>query len=212
MKAISSGGLRASSSPSAPEPTAAASKADGEHLMDPAHDADAGWRARRAGVLALWLAMAPVAGWCGERQGEQVNAQATAGLTHARLDRVKRLILQAGARCTYSSKYNHNPCLQIAGFHLYLNPDPGPDGHPQWNLDSDPAIGDFHTLVVRRRSGEDGWGSVQFMPGRDLVVSSFGEPSAEAAARARGLLEAAVAAVLNAATEPGEAPAPNVEP
>ena len=96
-----------------------------------------------------------------------MKAQETEELTRARLDRVKRLILQAGARCTYSSKYNHNPCLRTAEFHLYLDPDPGPDGHPQWNLDSDPAVGDFHTLVVRRRSGEDGWGSVQFLPGQD---------------------------------------------
>ena len=141
-----------------------------------------------------------------------MNAPETETLTHARLDRVKRLILQAGARCTYSSKYNHNPCLHTAEFHLYLDPDPGPDGHPQWNLDSDPAVGDFHTLVVRRRSGEDGWGRVQFLPGQDLIVSSFGEPTAEAAARARRMLEAAVAAALNEAAATGASARPGAEP
>lgn len=167
--------------------------------------------ARAAGVLAVWLVAVP-AGWGSEKQGEQMKAQETQALTRARLDRVKRLILQAGTRCTYSSKYNRNPCLHTAEFHLYLDPDPGPDGHPQWNLDSDPAVGDFHTLVVRRRSGEDGWGSVAFMPGQDLAVSSFGEPSAEAAARARRMLEAAVAAVLNEAAGSGAAAHPCAEP
>jgi hypothetical protein len=165
-----------------------------------------------AGVLALWLAAVPVSGWGSDRQEQRMKAQETEELTRARLDRVKRLILQAGARCTYSSKYNHNPCLHTAEFHLYLDPDPGPNGHPQWNLDCDPAIGDFHTLVVRRRSGEDGWGSVQFLPGQDLTVSSFGEATAEAAALARRMLEAAVAAALNEAAAAGAAARPSTEP
>jgi hypothetical protein len=69
-------------------------------------------------------------------------------LTKEALDRVKRHVIASGKRCTYTNKYSHNPFLELPDYWLYLNPDPGPDGHPQWNGHSDTSKGDFNELVV----------------------------------------------------------------
>jgi hypothetical protein len=64
----------------------------------------------------------------------------------------KRFILRRGQTCTWCQMFNNNPCWETAGFNFYLNPDPGgPYGHPQFNINCDPAAGDFSTLVIRRK-------------------------------------------------------------
>lgn len=85
------------------------------------------------------------------------GAQAQTLITRANLDQVKARILAGGQRCTYSQMYNNNPCAHTAHYAFYLNPDPGgPDLHPQWNINCDPARGDFHTLVIDGEDVEDG--------------------------------------------------------
>lgn len=70
------------------------------------------------------------------------------------LDRVKRHVFASGKRCTYTNMYGHNPFLALPDFWLYLNPDPGPDGHPQWNGHSDISKGDFNELVVVEKADD----------------------------------------------------------
>lgn len=107
--------------------------------------------------------------------GEQ---QEPTQLTHDALQQVKRLILAGGHRCTFSNMYNHNPCARVGELDLYLLPDPGPDGHPQWNLNSDPARGDFHTLLVVPVDFDRSEARVSFFAGAALAV----EPARDQAA------------------------------
>lgn len=86
------------------------------------------------------------------------------------LDRVKRHIIESGARCTYVNKYNHNPCLETAEFRLFLNPDPGPDGHPQWNINCDITRGDFNTLVVQEKREPYGYHTIRFLSADRLTL------------------------------------------
>jgi len=83
-------------------------------------------------------------------------------LSKENLDRVKRHILASGKRCTYTSMYNNNPCMETPGFRLYLNPDPGPNGHPQWNINCDTGRGDFNSLVVQEKRGASAFHRVEF--------------------------------------------------
>lgn len=70
-------------------------------------------------------------------------------LNKSNLDRIKKFIIQQGETCTFCNMYNHNPCFQNQDFSAYLIPDPGPNGHPQWNINSDITKGDFNRLVIR---------------------------------------------------------------
>jgi hypothetical protein len=117
-------------------------------------------------------------------------------LTKENLDRVKKHIIQTGSRCTYSNIYNNNPCLQTKDFDLYLNPDPGPDGHPQWNINCDVARGDFNTLVVRDRVGDGPYGIVEFMRVDRVVIKTNEEASGGQMNRIKQLLRTAVLVVL----------------
>jgi hypothetical protein len=66
------------------------------------------------------------------------------------LDLAKRFILKNGQTCTWSNMYNNNPCFATTHYQFYLNPDPGgPNNNPQSNINCDPKIGDFNTLVIR---------------------------------------------------------------
>lgn len=111
-------------------------------------------------------------------------------LSRESLQQLRQTILDSGHRCTFSNMYNHNPCLRVAGMDLYLIPDPGPDGHPQWNMNSDPARGDFHTLLVRPLDDSRGDASVSFFDGEDVRIEPANDPDAES------LLQEAVHAVL----------------
>ena len=71
-------------------------------------------------------------------------------LTKPNLDKIKRFILNRGQTCTYNNMFNRQPCVSTDHFTFYLHPDPGPNNQPQWNINCDPAIGDFNTLVVHR--------------------------------------------------------------
>ncbi|WP_255989265.1 hypothetical protein [Chitinolyticbacter albus] len=115
-------------------------------------------------VLALIAGAAPADATAESRNMDIAQPEhASAILSKVNLDRVKRHIIVAGSRCTYANKYNHNPCLATSDFHLYLNPDPGPDGHPQWNIDCDVTRGDFNTLVVQEKHDQNDWHMVAFM-------------------------------------------------
>ena len=93
-------------------------------------------------------------------------------LNKANLDQIKRHIIALGARCTYLNMYNHNPCWSLAPYVFYLNPDPGPDGHPQWNVNCDVTRGDFNTLVIEEsESGRQT--SVDFRPKEAVVLRSY---------------------------------------
>lgn len=91
-------------------------------------------------------------------------------LTKDKLDRVKRYIIEAGERCTYVNMYNNNPCIETSEFRLYLNPDPGPNGHPQWNINCDTTRGDFNTLVVQEKSDASAYHTIDF---RDANAIAF---------------------------------------
>lgn len=123
-------------------------------------------------LAAAALLLAGTAGAAGEQQEPPQ-------LTRDALQQVKRLILASGHRCTFSNMYNHNPCARAGGLDLYLIPDPGPDGHPQWNLNSDPARGDFHTLLVIPADSERSAARVSFFPGAALAVKPARDPRAE---------------------------------
>jgi hypothetical protein len=108
--------------------------------------------------------------------GEQ---QEPTQLTHAALQQVKQLILAGGHRCTFSNMYNHNPCARVGELDLYLIPDPGPDGHPQWNLNSELPRGDFHTLLVVPLNPDRSEARASFLPGAALAVKPATDPTAE---------------------------------
>lgn len=96
-------------------------------------------------------------------------------LNKTNLDRVKRHILALGERCTYGNKFNHNPCWMLPPYQFYLDPDPGPQGQAQWNINCDPARGDFNTLVVGI-DGEPLTGAVDFRPNEVVRFHTFNWP------------------------------------
>jgi hypothetical protein len=91
-------------------------------------------------------------------------------LTKEKLDRVKRYILASGTRCTYVNMYNNNPCMDTSRFRLYLNPDPGPNGHPQLNINCDIRLGDFNTLVVQDKHGASGFHTIVFIDPDAILI------------------------------------------
>ena len=70
-------------------------------------------------------------------------------LNRANLIAIKQFILEQGRRETYCSMYNNNPAFFVKNHSFYLNPDPGPDGFRQYNINCDPQKTDFQTLVIR---------------------------------------------------------------
>jgi hypothetical protein len=95
------------------------------------------------------------------------------------LERLEQLILASGRTSTYCQMYNHNPAWETERFFFYLNPDPGgPHDHPQFNINCDPALGGFRTLVIRRKLGaettdeefRDQYRSLDFRSGREIVM------------------------------------------
>ena len=104
-------------------------------------------------------------------------------LNKRNLDTIKSFVLKKGQRCTYSQKFNDNPCFATEHFIFYLNPDPGgPHQYPQWNMNCDPNGGDFNTLVIRRRmldnrdDGRDQYRYIGFIDGDDIQIkSAFGD-------------------------------------
>ena len=67
-----------------------------------------------------------------------------------KLDDVKHFILKTGQTCTYSNRYNNNPCYKTANYQFYLNPDSGGlHNNGQWNINCDPKKSDFNTLVIK---------------------------------------------------------------
>lgn len=84
-------------------------------------------------------------------------------LTKPNLDKIKQFILKRGQTCTYNNMFNHQPCISTDHFTFYLHPDPGPNNQLQWNINCDPAIGDFNTLVVHRdRQATDPYRTIHF--------------------------------------------------
>ena len=134
-------------------------------------------------VLLVSLTLAGAGLAASEAQEQQM-------LSRESLQQLKQTILASGHRCTFSNMYNHNPCLRAGGLDLYLIPDPGPDGHPQWNLNSDPAKGDFHQLLVVPLDSERRSAQVSFFDDNDLQFEPPDDPAAPA------LLTEALRAVL----------------
>jgi hypothetical protein len=85
--------------------------------------------------------------------------------------------------------YNNNPCLETSGFRLYLNPDPGPNGHPQWNIHCDITRGDFNTLVVQEKGGASAFHTLEFLDAKAISIRGAGKNS-------ESMLESAVLDVL----------------
>lgn len=119
-------------------------------------------------------------------------------LNKANLDRIKRHIIDAGARCTYSNKYNDNPCWAHAGYDFFLNPDPGPDGHPQWNIDCDTERGDFNTLLVRRSAGSAQYVDIDFLHAEAVSIRFSRLRAGHEPYAAEAMLRDAVAVALTA--------------
>lgn len=124
-------------------------------------------------------------------------------LNKANLDRVKRHILARGKRCTYVTMYNNNPCLELPEFELYLNPDPGPDGHPQWNINCDTSRGDFNTLVVQRKGVDRAYVVIEFRQEQAVSLKTHHRASASEIKELKETLTAAVLAALAAIRDPG---------
>ena len=93
-------------------------------------------------------------------------------LNKSNLDRIKQHILAQGQRCTYTNMFNHNPCFELADFQLYLHPDPGPNGEPQWNINCDVTRGDFNTLVIRGKHGNESERRIDFQQENEIRVSA----------------------------------------
>lgn len=115
-------------------------------------------------------------------------------LNKANLDRIKRHIIDGGQRCTYVNMYNHNPCWQHGTFHFFLNPDPGPDGQRQWNLNCDLSRGDFNTLVIRTTDTPARYAGIAFLQADQVRLQAHDAEDASD----RTLLETAVADALRA--------------
>lgn len=123
-------------------------------------------------------------------------------LNKANLDRIKRHIIAQGRRCTYVTMYNDNPCWSLPPYMFYLNPDPSPDGHPQWNINSDTRRGDFNTLVITDSASSVDPGSVEFRRAGGVAFRRCrGEVSPDEAGRSEAVFRAAVRAALKAVGE-----------
>jgi hypothetical protein len=96
-------------------------------------------------------------------------------LNRANLIAIKQFILKQEHKETYCNMYNNNPFFAVKNYRFYLNPDPGPNGHPQFNVNCDPQKTDFHTLVIRNMDwGPDQYRHIQFkkeVPWIDITVS-----------------------------------------
>lgn len=117
-------------------------------------------------------------------------------LNKVNLDRIKRHILAAGTLCTYSNMYNNNPCWELAEFQLYLNPDPGSNGNPQWNINCDITVGDFNTLVIKKKDTAEEYGVIEFKQEHAIALSSANATMPSDIDRIKDKLEAAVLAAL----------------
>jgi hypothetical protein len=85
-----------------------------------------------------------------EYYSAEIKGSEDAVLNKKNLDIAKRYLLKNGQTCTWSNMYNNNPCFATQHYYFYLNPDPGgPHHHSQWNINCDPKLGDFNTLVIR---------------------------------------------------------------
>lgn len=132
-------------------------------------------------------------------------------LSKGNLDRVKRYILESGERCTYVNKYNNNPCIKLPQLRLYLNPDPGPDGHPQWNINCDITRGDFNTLVVQEESGDSAYHTVDFRDANAIAIEGQEGTAEREMLRSKRILERAVLAVLRRVDAGASSPKEEVE-
>ena len=85
-------------------------------------------------------------------------------LNKANLNRIKHHILSTGERSSLiTNKYNQVPVWTLPPYRLHLEPDPPAKGQP-WNIDFDPARGDFHTLVIDLRDELPLTGVIDFRP------------------------------------------------
>jgi hypothetical protein len=158
-----------------------------------------------AGLLLQGLPAASASGEPRDRQLIAVPADDPV-LNKANLDIIKRYIIANGARCTYSNMYNNNPCWALSEFSFYLNPDPGPDGHPQWNIDCDVTRGDFNTLVIKNK--DDDYQSIQFRQEHAIVFQVWHETQHSDAAKSQSMIRAAVTASLAAIQNAPATPRP----
>ena len=118
------------------------------------------------------------------------------------LDQIKRHIIAHGRRCTYVNMYNDNPCWSLPPYMFYLNPDPGPDGHPQWNIGCDIRRGDFNTLVITDSASSVDPGSIEFRRAGAVAFRRYwGEVSPVEAGQSEAAFRTAVAAALKAVGE-----------
>ncbi len=85
-------------------------------------------------------------------------------LNKANLNRVKRHILSTGDRSSLiTNKYNQVPVWTLPPYRLHLEPDPPAKGQP-WNINCDPARGDFNTLAIDLRDAPPLTGVIDFRP------------------------------------------------
>lgn len=69
-------------------------------------------------------------------------------LNRANLIAIQQFILKQGKTQTYCNMYNNNPAYPVGKYHFYLNPDTD-----QGNINCDPKLSDFHTLVIQNWEG-----------------------------------------------------------
>lgn len=146
----------------------------------------------------LLLQAAPPCSLANESRGFMwiaISSQNGLVLNKVNLDQLKRHILAVGKRCTYSNMYNNNPCWELPNFQLYLNPDPGPDGRIQWNINCDVTRGDFNTLVVETKNANSNSVAIEF---QNKTTVSMRAPATASPAEIREIKEVLEAAVLAA--------------
>ena len=99
----------------------------------------------------------------------KLDSRSQSLLTKNNLDRIKKFIIQQGMTCLYSNMYNNNPCLEHKNFSAFLIPDPGPNGHPQWNMNCDVTKGDFNRIVIRNNNFK--YRNIDFRNADSVVIS-----------------------------------------
>lgn len=126
-------------------------------------------------------------------------------LNKASLDRVKRHILSTGERSSLiTNKYNQVPVWTLPPYRLHLEPDPPAKGQP-WNINCDPAHGDFHTLVIDLRDAPPLTGVIDFRPKEAIRFRAYdrlGQMRQDDTEQALALFRRAFSAALEAIDSP----------
>ena len=112
-------------------------------------------------------------------------------LSRANLIAIKQFILKQGKTQTYCNMYNDNPYFGVKDYNFYLNPDTGPNNYPQFNINSDPKLADYHTLFIREAGCK-----IQFKDKYDIYIVVSGPNDDLSIGKIRGGAEEAIKVIL----------------